>query len=461
MHLLQIVLFSFTMWFGLYLLARDARKPGLRFAGLGLVSYAVGLGATLLLGYAPDMSATLDRWQHYTLLLPAVFWIAAVLHLLPSARGREINTQLMMALTLLGAAALASTALDADLARLLLTVIPVGFALWALLRVWGALRHADLPRQPLAALFTATLFFTLGAALLLLPAEIIASEWLLLGISVDLLLLGYAIGVLDAYDEGTSLLPGALRSLLAAALAVGVIGGQVGLLMLASGQVGLPLVLLLLSTITTVIALEVFGDGLQALLDRLIFARRIRQQRADLRAVNNALPQTDDSIAFDTLSDDEFARLTRRALSHYNDLNKLAASPLTRLPVIDARLTTRGGDASLLDRTAELKRLLRETIEALKPDGDKTFATGDEWRYYNVLYFPYIVGMKPYSRRAAHDDLTPDQSAALDWFQTYVPERTLYNWQTTASKLVAARLRELTPPPTLETPKIVPLRRTR
>jgi hypothetical protein len=96
-----------------------------------------------------------------------------------------------------------------------------------------------------------------------------------------------------------------------------------------------------------------------------------------------------------------------------------------------------------LERANELKTLLREGIDCLKPAAGDAFQSGDEWRYYNALYYPYVVGLKPYSRRTLHDDdLPPAQQDALEWFQTYVPERTLYNWQTAAAKLVAQHLRE-------------------
>jgi transposase len=53
-----------------------------------------------------------------------------------------------------------------------------------------------------------------------------------------------------------------------------------------------------------------------------------------------------------------------------------------------------------------------------------------------------VAGLKPYSRRADHDTLDDSAQAALDWFRTSVPERTLYNWQTAAARLVAQHLRE-------------------
>jgi hypothetical protein len=86
---------------------------------------------------------------------------------------------------------------------------------------------------------------------------------------------------------------------------------------------------------------------------------------------------------------------------------------------------------------------LRESIQQLKPDDAAEFSASDEWRYYNVLHFPYVLGLKPYSRRFYRDGLDPAAEEALDWIKTYVPERTLYNWQKTAAELVARHLREM------------------
>jgi hypothetical protein len=110
--------------------------------------------------------------------------------------------------------------------------------------------------------------------------------------------------------------------------------------------------------------------------------------------------------------------------------------------LIEKRLKERNAIDNTLERAAELKVLLAESIARLKPAGPKGFDSSDEWRYYNALYFPYVSGMKPYSR-AQGRDLSPDEQEALDWLQAYVPERTLYNWQNTGAKLVANDLWEL------------------
>ena len=41
--LLPILVYSFTLWMGLYVLVRNPGKPGMRFAGMGLTLYAMVL----------------------------------------------------------------------------------------------------------------------------------------------------------------------------------------------------------------------------------------------------------------------------------------------------------------------------------------------------------------------------------------------------------------------------------
>jgi hypothetical protein len=95
-----------------------------------------------------------------------------------------------------------------------------------------------------------------------------------------------------------------------------------------------------------------------------------------------------------------------------------------------------------LDRAHALKALLVRSVQKLKPQSNAKFGTTDEWRYYNAIHFPYVLGLKPYSRRADYDSLDDASRAALDWFQTSVPERTLHNWQNTAANLIAQDIRD-------------------
>ncbi len=108
---------------------------------------------------------------------------------------------------------------------------------------------------------------------------------------------------------------------------------------------------------------------------------------------------------------------------------------------MERRLAERNAKDNAIERTIELKTLLNESIARLKPHQKGDFGTSDEWRYYNALYFPYIIGLKPYSSRAQNDDKDPIAQKALEWFRSSIPERTLHNWQNAAAKLVAQDLR--------------------
>lgn len=117
------------------------------------------------------------------------------------------------------------------------------------------------------------------------------------------------------------------------------------------------------------------------------------------------------------------------------------ASPLTALPEIDARLAARGAPDQPLQRANELKALLAERIAALKPRDGGDFGTTEEWRHYNSLYFPYVVGVRAYAQNATAAGLDPVARQAWQWFVTEVPQRSLHNWQNAAAKVIAADLR--------------------
>jgi hypothetical protein len=211
-----------------------------------------------------------------------------------------------------------------------------------------------------------------------------------------------------------------------------VFGGQVGFFLVNTDAHLEPL---LFGTVAAAIAVQVLASPLAAAADRIVLPA-LAKDRAELREVIDALPRLDPLAEVD---DKEFAKLTRRALSHYGDLGKLVASPLTTLPVITERLAARGAADQPVARAVELKALLLDCITRLKPrEGD--FGTSDEWRHYNALYFYYIAGIRPYSVRTKREDLDPNSKKALTWFVTQVPERTLHNWQNAGAKLVAADL---------------------
>ena len=91
-----------------------------------------------------------------------------------------------------------------------------------------------------------------------------------------------------------------------------------------------------------------------------------RQERADLRASADAVARVDESVDLIHLEPDEFARMTRKALSEMGNLPKLAASPLTQLPLVSARLNEQGIHPDTLARATTLKQLLTDSIHRLK-----------------------------------------------------------------------------------------------
>ena len=62
--ILELVAFGLAWWLGLYLIGRDVSNPQLRFAGLGLMSYALALAVDILGHSAADPVVTqnLIRW---------------------------------------------------------------------------------------------------------------------------------------------------------------------------------------------------------------------------------------------------------------------------------------------------------------------------------------------------------------------------------------------------------------
>ena len=200
--------------------------------------------------------------------------------------------------------------------------------------------------------------------------------------------------------------------------------------------------MLLFTSLAVAVAVQVLADPLAGVLDRLAFSRSpdLRADRAALRRTEAALPLRS-ANPLDGVDDDTFVRLTRRALGHYGDLSKLVASPLTALPIIDERLAARGAPDQPLERANELKALLADRIARLKPRDGGDFGTTEQWRHYNSLYFPYVVGVRAYAQNATAAGLDPVARQAWQWFVTEVPQRSLHNWQNAAARLIAADLR--------------------
>ncbi len=459
---LALLLFALALWLGLYLIARNSANPRLRYAGLGVITYALAIGTELLATEAtdPELALTLTRLHWALLFLPAFFWFVTTLYLLPqdSPWQQRLNGLWPHGLWLFATPFylvtagtdlifdFSSTPPQAGPAYLIFAGAILLPMLLTVILTAQVFRSTETTKRSLGLLLVAAIFFGLSAGLLSFPLAWLPRSWLLLGLSVDLVFLGIIIAWLDAFEEGETLLPDLLRSFDSAVFMALIFGLPVLLTSWLSTGLTFPMLVLLMSTLSLAIITQTFADPLQTLVDRLTFAAfpRLREERANLRAVANALPRTQEVLDPELLDPTKFAKLTRRALSHLGDLSRLATSPLTRLPLIDNRLTQRKAHDDTLERAAELKSLLTDSILRLKPRDKGDFGTTEEWRYYNALYFPYVAGLKPYSRRAEYfdGDLDSIEREALDWFRTYVPERTLYNWQNAAAKLIAQDLQE-------------------
>lgn len=435
---IELFAFALALWLGLYLVACEDGGARLNRAGWGLVAYALALalGMVRLLRITPFVTVG----YRFFLFVPAFFWIGALLSLLPedSALRPRLDTLWRYGLlpALVGLYAFLNTGQNPTwLAALAALPLLLAFGL----NVW---RWTTRPRPPLPTLLLASLFFSLGTGLLLIPLAQLIHPWLVLAIGLDLLVLGLMIGRWDALEQGEAFWPDFIRSFAAAFLTTLIFGGQVGLVMRLNTGKSFPMLVLLLTTIAAAISLVTLNRPLQTWVERFSLAAfpRIRRERAQLQGVAAAITRTPEPAQFDWSQYDEaaFARLTRRTLSHLGNLPRLASSPLTQLPIVTQRLN---GTDGTLERAKALQTVLIEQIVHLKPPGSAAFGTSEVWRHYNALYFPYVVGLKPYSRRTDSAALDEASQQALAWFQSQVPERTLYNWQNAAAQLIAAALR--------------------
>lgn len=448
MAALSAVVFALSWWLGLYLLVRDPRKPVLLFAAIGLSSFAsvVALDAVRVVSGGGMSAEVMGHIEIYLVAIPGIAWFAVLLELSRPRedwRGRTGEIALVAAvaaLAFLGAALAGSVEGPLRPGHWLMFAVISVSSLGAMIR---AVRRGVRPVPVVGFVIIATLFFALGNAILVIPLGLVPSWLALAATGFDVALLGLAVAIWDAFDEGQALRADMLRSFAATAAVAVLFGGQALIgLAVTSGAADTALTVLLFTSLAIAIAINVLADPLAGLLDRLAFSRSpdLRADRAALRRTEAALPLRSDN-PLDGVDDDTFARLTRRALGHYGDLSKLVASPLTALPVIDERLAARGAPDQPLERANELKALLAERIACLKPRDGGEFGTTEQWRHYNALYFPYVVGVRAYAQNATAAGLDPVARQAWQWLVTEVPQRSLHNWQNAAARLIAADLR--------------------
>jgi hypothetical protein len=459
MAALSAVVFTLSGWLGWYLLARDPRKPVLALAAVGLCGFTLVVALDAVRTANVTHTRLLSQVEIYLVAIPGVAWFAVLVELSrPCDHWRARTREFLVigavgGLTLLGA--MMAGSVDGPLRpghMLMFAVISLSTLGAMIVALARPAQPVPVGRRGLGLVIVATLFFALGNAILIIPLGLLPSWLALASTGVDVLLLGVAVALSDAFDEGQALRADMLRSFAGSMVVAVLFGGQVliGLALTRNEPTAQTALTVLLFTILEIaITVQVLADPLAGVLDRLTFWKSptLRADRAALRHTGAALPlrSVDPLRDIQEVDDETFVRLTRRALGHYADLAKLVASPLTALPVIDERLAGRGAPDHPLERANELKAVLADGIGRLKPRDAGDFGTTEEWRYYNALYFPYVVGVRAYAQNATASGLDPTARQAWQWFVTEVPQRSLHNWQNSAARLIAAHLRARVP----------------
>jgi hypothetical protein len=153
---------------------------------------------------------------------------------------------------------------------------------------------------------------------------------------------------------------------------------------------------------------------------------------------------------FEVGGEKAFKDLVRRALTGLKSPPQLAKSPLLGLPLVEVRVRSNGLEDNRLNRVAALREILIEQIDGLRPAERATGRTGDAWRFYNVLYYPYV---RELSRKAALAEARrleeerrrrgvrdpDDHELVLRWLAD-TDEDTFYKWQRRASDTIATAL---------------------
>ncbi|MFE3258923.1 hypothetical protein ACFXPS_18060 [Nocardia sp. NPDC059091] len=280
--------FGVAWWLGLYLLARDPRKPLLRRAAIGLLAFAAAVVADRLAGG----NSWFDGPRIVLVCAPVLAFSGVFVRLLPLGAVERVDRWWRVGLLPL-CALLAMPAAGGFL--------PAGYLLGALtlLALLGTMlgmlgQHAEWSedsRRSAAGLLTiGALLLGLSAALILLGLNVLPRTAMLSVIAADLVVLGLGIAVVDAYDEGEALRADMTHSLVLSAATAAVFGGQAALALTLAGERP-ALIALFFGAVAGSIALQVLHGPLHAGADRVAFASdpQLCAARVELRSATEAL----------------------------------------------------------------------------------------------------------------------------------------------------------------------------
>ncbi|GIV95931.1 MAG: hypothetical protein KatS3mg057_0588 [Herpetosiphonaceae bacterium] len=510
----QLIGFGVFLWLGLYLLVRTANYRWLIVVSVvGLFSQAAFFGSNVL-SYTtahPETIVVLERWFWWTAVVPAAAWFhlssligRGVLRYGSRRRVRLFTPPVAAIYTASGFIIALGTGSNLLLdytrpvpgprgaliispgpAYLLYIAYMVVAAAGALVGFVRALRKApasDTPgdqalRQQLRLLCGGALIFLAGA--LWIPSRYywnlnlsaVPGYLFLFG---GLAALGYGVAHFGLLLEGKNVRRDFIYSLTGIVLL-----NMLYISLIASGGPVSPRGMLALVGLVT-LTHTAFDNG-RKFLDRLFFSQAERTARAEARDYATALgtipvpapafaapipPQIPLSEAEEHGGEEarettaetgqeppkEFKDQVRRAISGLKSPPRLAQSPLLSLDIVERRVVQAGLQDNRLNRAAALREILIEQIEALRPSDGASSVVGDAWRFYNVLYYPYVRELSRKGALAEARQLREerrqrgvaepgDLEQVLNWLSN-IDEDTFYKWQRRASDTIATLLWE-------------------
>lgn len=511
--LTQVVGFGVCLWLGLYLLVRAEHRTPLIVVGLvALFGQAAFFGSSVLTFSARHLPTLiwLERSFWWSAVLPVVAWLhfsnLIARQSLAAGQHREapVWTPLLLVAYAVAVAIIALGTLSdlfinysnpiitaderyAYLERGPLYPVQIAFlglmATGALLNLTRALIRFRRSSEPSDRALTQQLRLLVGgAALFLFGALYISSRFNwnrevsvlpgYLALFVALAGVSYGIANFGLLLQGKSIRRDFFYNLTGIVLMTMLYITLLSLSDALSTRTVLVLVGLVVLSHTTV-------DSGRRVLDRLFFSRAEQTARAEARDYATELgtepvvpptmlqaEQPPDDVADEPpdtgalaleppgelATEKAFKSVVRKALTGLKSPPQLAKSPLLTLKLVEQRLAQTGLSDNRLNRVAALRELLIEQIEGLRPRDDSSTHVGEAWRFYNVLYYPYVRELSRKAALAEARRLEKERQRSgqrepgeleqvLAWLAD-VDEDTFYKWQRRASDTIASILWE-------------------
>jgi hypothetical protein len=468
----QIAGFAVFFWLGLYMLVRAQRRTPLIVASvLGFASQALFFACGVLAESATDRNMFII-WQRLFLLvtcLPSAAWLHVAIAMHPLSRRTPLRQVLIgigyvaaLLLGVLGAVTEAFVQYSAVSAIGAAFQIPIGryylimvglvtlMMLAALMSIGTRWVRAPQARADLTLLIAGGVAFLIGV--IWLASSVLLSGLLPVAVGYVFLLAGAALLGIEIAAYGLLLDGQQIRRDVLYSFCGVLLLNLLYLLLIGATTTLAPSTALVVTGLVT--ASHVLFDQGRRLLDRFFFSPVEQSERAEARAYAETIVTVpaEPELLPEVVFDKAFQNQVRQALTGLQHPPRLAQSPLLTLPLVHTRITRDQLEDVRLNRVAALRAILIEHIEALRPNDGVAYGTSDAWRFYNVLYYPYVRGVSRANaliearnleqQRKRHGLPTPDPyERTLDWLAD-VDENTFYKWQRRASDTIALALFE-------------------